>query len=168
MRKVSVKQKKTPGVHLVYEGGVNCGFDDSDLATYGARMLALVSLCIRQQIPVKLSITDSTEGLLRDNNGVVTMEVTIKEFEEPTNIRKIAYWIAHPSVFRRLNFAWMETSPIIERHCYGYGYPIANTDSDCEFVREKYEAEGAFWFSSRDFKSDDDIIKAWERIAPRS
>jgi len=167
MRRVDVKDKKVPGVHLVYEGGVNCGHEDRDLATYGARMLALVSLCIRQQIPVKLSITDSTEGLLSQSNGVVTMEVTIKEYEDAANIRKIAYWIAHPSTFRRINFAWMETSPIIERHCSGYGYPVSNYDDDCEFVRKKYESEGAFWFSSRDFRSDDDILKAWERIAPK-
>ena len=166
MRRVNVEEKKTPGVHLVYEGGVNCGYADKDLAEYGARMLALVSLCIRQQIPVKLSITDSTTGLLK-GDGTVTMEVTIKEYEDAANIRKIAYWIAHPSVFRRINFAWMETSPIIERHCYGYGYPISNTNSECEEIREKYEAEGAFWFSSRDFKSDEDILKAWERIAPK-
>ena len=164
MRRVDVKEKKTPGVHLVYEGGVNCGHEDRDLAIYGARMLALVSLCIRQQIPVKLSITDSTKGLLRNGDDVVTMEVTIKEYSDAANIRKIAYWIAHPSTFRRINFAWMESSPVIERYCDGYGYPIANRESDCEFVRQKYESEGAFWFSSRDFRSDDDILKAWERI----
>lgn len=164
MRRVDTKKKKQPGIRLVYEIGLNCGYGDDQLIEYGARMLTLVALCIRQQIPVELTISDTCIGPMHESK-YLSIQTRVKNFSDKFNIRKISYWMAHPSVHRRIFFAILETSPLVEEYDSGYGYPITNSRSTCEEMKKIFLKENnSFFFSCHDFRCDEDIIKAWERI----
>lgn len=165
MRRTDLQKKKLPGVSLVYDCSLHCGYSDDVLKERGARMLTLVSLCAEHNIPVRLSVSDTTSRLRTDDGWTVT-EVSVKDYGDIMNIRKVSYWLAHPSVLRRIFFAITETSPVVTRYCSGYGYPISNNRDDCEEVRKiRREEDNTFWFNPNDFKTDDDIISAWNIIS---
>lgn len=161
MRAMKRKDKKRPGVTLVYEISANGGVNTSDMIAAGARMVALVRLFERAQVPVRLVVSDTGH---RGDAGVLACEVVVKDFHAPFNLQKLAYYLAHPSMHRRLFFSWLETSPVVEQYVYGYGYPITNSRRECDEVREDYAARGELWFSRLDFETDEDVIKAWERV----
>lgn len=165
MRRVKAEPRKAPGIQLTYEIGLNCGFSDETLKERGARMLVLVSLFALHNIPVKLTISDSHTGLRKDRNEICMYEYDIQDYGESMNIRKVSYWLAHPSVHRRISFAITETSPTVERYSCGYGYPIANDEETCNTVKESFKRmnKGIF-LTPRDFLEDEDIIKVWNEI----
>ena len=165
MRKMKFESRKVPGIELTYEIGLNCGYSDETLKERGARMLVLVSLFAMHNIPVKLSISDSHRGLRKNSDEILMYRQDIQDFGEPMNIRKVSYWLAHPSVHRRINFAITETSPYVEYHDSGYGWPIANSEEQCDFVKEFFKENfGSVFLTPRDFESDDDIIRVWNEL----
>ena len=72
--------------------------------------------------------------------------VKLKDYRQPLNISKIAYPMAHVSMFRRHGFRWLETTPFIDSKdkarywSSGYGSSIYRANLS---VRNKYlEAVG--------------------------
>lgn len=160
MRSMQRQQKKTAGITLVYEVSAHGGVDSQEMIDAGARMVALIRLFERAQIPVRLIVSDTG----KDDNDVLACEVVIKDFHAPFNMQKIAYYLAHPSMHRRLWFSWLETTDIAKKRYYGYMCPISNRRSDYDEVRKDYADRGMSWFCFRDFQSDDDVVKAWDKI----
>lgn len=160
MRSMQRKQKKTAGVTLVYEVSANGGVDSQRMIDSGARMVALIRLFERAQIPVRLIISDTGE----DGGDVLACEVVIKDFHSPFNMQKIAYYLAHPSMHRRLWFSWLETTDLAKRQYSGYMCPISNNRSEYNEVRKDYKERGMFWFCFKDFENDDDVVEAWNKL----
>lgn len=159
MRSMQRQQKKTAGITLVYEVSANGGVNAQEMIDAGARMVALIRLFERAQIPVRLIISDTG----KDGDDVLACEVVIKDFHAPFNMQKIAYYLAHPSMHRRLWFSWLETTALAKRRYYGYMRPISNR-GEYDEVRKDYAERGMSWFCFRDFESDDDVIKAWNKL----
>lgn len=165
MRKIKMEPRKAPGIDITYELGLNCGYSDDDLKERGARMLVLLSMFAMHGIPVKMSVSDSHTGLRQDRDEIAMYRYGIQDYGDTMNIRKVSYWLAHPSVHRRISFAITETSPIITRFSYGYGYPISNDEDECNFVKEYFKDNfNSVFLTPRDFLSDDDIIRIWNEI----
>lgn len=160
MRSMQRQQKKTAGITLVYEVSANGGVDSQRMIDAGARMVALIRLFERAQIPVRLIVSDTGQS----DGDVLACEVVIKDFHAPFNMQKIAYYLAHPSMHRRLWFSWLETTDIAKRRYSGYMCPISNHASEYNEVRKDYEERGMFWFCFRDFDNDDDVVKAWNKL----
>ena len=159
MRAMSRRDKKSPGVTLVYDVCAASGVSSGEIIDAGARMVALVRLFERAQVPVRLVVSDVT---IYGSDGVCAPEIVIKDFHAPFNIQKIAYALAHPSMLRRLVFAWAETTPLIKNYHCGYGRVVRG--DDLEAARAEYAARGEFWFHGSDFKTDADVVRAWERV----
>lgn len=160
MRSMQCRQKKTAGITLVYEVSANCGVDSQRMIDAGSRMVALIRLFERAQIPVRLIVSDTGKS----DGDVLACEVVIKDFHAPFNMQKIAYYLAHPSMHRRLWFSWLETTDIAKRRYSGYMCSISNHSSEYNEVRKDYEERGMFWFCFRDFDNDDDVVKAWNKL----
>lgn len=160
MRSMQRQQKKTAGITLVYEVSANGGVDSQRMIDAGARMVALIRLFERAQIPIRLIVSDTGQS----DGDVLACEVVIKDFHAPFNMQKIAYYLAHPSMHRRLWFSWLETTDIAKRRYSGYMRPISNHASEYNEVRKDYEERGMFWFCFRDFDNDDDVVKAWNKL----
>lgn len=60
----------------------------------------------------------------------ITVQIKIQSAEQPVHVAMLAYWLAHPSVFRRSIEALVETLPIDVRRTFGfvaggsYGSPL--------------------------------------------
>ena len=49
--------------------------------------------------------------------------VNVKDYKEQLDIKKLCFPLAHPSMFRRFGFAWLERSTDMkEGFAYGYGH----------------------------------------------
>lgn len=163
MRRTVREPRKLQGVTLVYERGVLAGVSADRMIEAGARMVALVRLFERAQIPVRLIVTmASTAG-----SETAVCEVVVKDYATPVNLAKIAYYVAHPSAHRRLKFSWLESTSVItsRRFSQGYGASVSADRSMCETLRKHYESEGARWLCINDLKRDEDVVRVWEAMA---
>lgn len=100
---LSYKQiRDTKFVTLVYTGGASGSISPKILMKKGLMTAAVVDLLESQNIRVKLILAYA-------NNNVTELYVTLKEHSESLDIDRIAFWIGHPSAFRRIRFAFYET-----------------------------------------------------------
>lgn len=161
MRFVNRKPKKIQGITLVYERGATCNVSTDKMIEAGSRLVALMKLFERAQIPVRLIVSFAS----RECDEIATCEVVVKDFHAPMNLQKIAYYAAHPSAHRRLKFSWLETTQVCkENFSGGYGRSVSSSERDCKLMKEHYEKQGARWVCINDFDSDDTVIKVWEEI----
>ena len=59
----------------------------------------------------------------QEDDELTLPTVMIKNYGERYSIQKISFPIAHPSMFRRIGFKWLETTPDIKRNfSNGYGH----------------------------------------------
>lgn len=164
MRRVKMESRKVPGIEIIYETGLNCRYEDRELKERGARMLVLLSLLTMHGIPVKLDVSSCVRGLRQNTDEVLMSKYTIQGWGEPMNIRKVSYWLAHPSVLRRISFAIWETSKYVQCYDRGYGYPVTNSDSRTQGLKDLFKSEGKTFLTTNDFKTDEDIIRVWNEI----
>lgn len=48
--------------------------------------------------------------------------ITLKDYREHLDIQKLCFPLAHPSMFRRFGFKWLETCPQIKDYEWNFGY----------------------------------------------
>lgn len=128
----SREAKKVKGVDVLYNVSIKCGTGTDDIARKGAIMLSLIDALESKGFRVNLKVGSVA---MKGNtvHGVVT---TMKRYDEPLNIRKLAYYLINPSCLRRTFFKLKETiSELTDVTREGYG---KNADFDKQ--REKLKA----------------------------
>jgi len=101
-----IQQPAVKYIRIVVNGTASAGVDADTIMGRGSCLAALVELLEfagnRCEIVLALS-TKSQHDLC--------VLVTVKQFDEPLDLPKIAYTLAHPSVLRVHHFRFMETMP---------------------------------------------------------
>lgn len=94
----------------------------------GVALLSAIDLVEKSGIEVQLKICIKYS---QDDSGyeLTFPTVMIKDYGERYSLQKISFPVAHPSIFRRIGFKWLETSPDIRRN-YGLGYGRPPVDFD--------------------------------------
>lgn len=114
-----------PIVRLVCEQWVSAGIEAEQAISRGAAIVAHVDRLedagIRCEIVARFSCS-ANHG--NENDGTIT-DVVAKACDEPVDIDKLAYVLAHPSSVRRLYFRSLETTPnsVAKRFLSGHGRP---------------------------------------------
>lgn len=114
----SREAKKVKGIDIFYNVSVRCSTRTDDIARKGAIMLSLIDALERKGFRVNLKVGSvCTKG--KTVHGIVT---TMKRYDEPLNIRKLAYYLVNPSCLRRTFFKLDETvSELTDLTNAGYG-----------------------------------------------
>ena len=65
-----------------------------------------------------------------NDDEAICPTLTIKDFGQKFDLQKICFPLAHPSMFRRIGFKYLETCPDITDRgwSFGYGRPIKEID----------------------------------------
>lgn len=114
----SREAKKVKGIDIFFNVSIRCSTGTKDIARKGAIMLSLIDALERKGFRVNLKV--GSVSMKGDTvHGVIT---TMKRYDEPLNIRKLAYYLVNPSCLRRTFFKLKESiSELTDVTNDGYG-----------------------------------------------
>ena len=124
-----------PKIKIAYEAATACGVRAEDMALRGA-----VVYTIADWLKPHAVIEVSAFLTFHDGDIQHTTEIVVCNEEYPLDSNALAFFAAHPALFRRLYFAWMELHPNYWRNQMSvpghYAYP-GNVE-DPERIPEVY------------------------------
>ena len=103
----SREAKKVKGIDIFYNVSIECSTSTKDIARKGAVMLSLIDALEIKGFRVNLKVG----GVCMKGNTVHGVITTMKRYDEPLNIRKLAYYLVNPSCLRRTFFKLEESIP---------------------------------------------------------
>lgn len=115
-------QQKTNAIHILYDISDNCNITPEELLEAGVAVLELVYRLEAARIRVNLDIIGYAAQI--SGGQYLISSINLKAGQEPLDVLRIAYPLAHPAFFRRHNFRWAETVNGIKYHDSGYGHHI--------------------------------------------
>lgn len=104
----------------------------------GIAVLSVINSLELQGVRVKLRINFYSA---REGKDVAFGTIDVKDYREHLDIQKLCFPIAHPSMFRRMGFGWLETCKGLKDEDWSYGYGKTMFDEDLinEYLLEKDE-----------------------------
>lgn len=118
---VLVESPSSTIVRICFNGTVSAGISGEVIESKGAAIAALVELLEFAGRRVELSAVFSNSS--RRQRESDTLVLTVKTAEQPLDMPRIAYVLAHKSMLRRLMFAYWEGQPIYKIVGAGFGVP---------------------------------------------
>ena len=124
--------QKVKAISIAYMIGNNCGTSAKALENAGITILNVINRLELSGIRVNLDIVMfcSSEG-----NEWQIASVNAKSYREQLDIKKLCFPIAHPSMFRRFGFAWLERSTDMKND-FSWGYGHSATEREEKEVSE--------------------------------
>ena len=120
------KPMRTPVVNLVFNQCANSNVDAAYFENAGVACLSLVSTLESMGVSVGLyvgyTIMGTNYGDGGRKSGIVRWEVPVKRPGQPLDIERLAFLVAHPAMFRRIGFAYIERLTLEARKWLGSGY----------------------------------------------
>ena len=139
-------------LNIVLCMSVSAGVKAEVLQSIGMKYTQIIDLLEKSGYRVNLYIAHS--GEYDDEKNVCL--IRIKTDREPFNIKKCVFPIAHPSMFRRIMFRWMECCDVdneLTGGWAGYGRPIENKDYTRKIVEENLKNNFIVWnFQNTDWQ----------------
>lgn len=120
---------KVKAVTITYSMSVTCGYSEEQILKSGIVVLNIINDLELQGYRVKLNLEFMAT---KEGNDLSIVRVCVKDWRQPLDIKKLTFPIAHPSMFRRLGFRWLETVPNLKNTGYRGGYGSSNFKSDYE------------------------------------
>ncbi len=113
------KPQKTKAVSIVVGITENAGCSAETIVNSGVAALSVVNALELNGCRVNLKVAFKVS---RMNNERAYAMVKIKDYREHLDLQKICFPMAHPSMFRRFGFKWLETVPGLTNSGWSYGY----------------------------------------------
>lgn len=160
---INIKQepKKVKAISIIYAITANAGTEAEDFIKSGISLLALINNLELQGIRVNLKIMFNNAYI---EDEAVFGTVNVKGYREHLDIQKLCFPIAHPSMFRRIGFKWLETIDGLSEDDWAelYGYTI----EDEEEMHERFKFKKDEYFINLQIteKCDYDVAKIAEYI----
>ena len=120
--------QKVKAVSIVYNMTQNAGTNEREFTKCGIVILSLVNKLELSGCRVNLKIACMTT---KSRNELAICTVDVKSYAEHLDLQKLTFPVAHPSMFRRFGFKWLETVPTLTESCFssGYGRSVGCDDS---------------------------------------
>ena len=148
---------KVKAVSLTYSVGVNCGWSTEEMTEAGIAALNVVNDLELQGYRVALNV----EILSVQKSGErLCACVKVKDWRQPMDLKKIAFTVANPSMLRRFGFRWLETTPLMTKDGFewGYGEPLSNNEYETHLsiVRDSgYISKNEFFITAAMCRAED-------------
>jgi hypothetical protein len=127
--------QKRKTLSLVYTIGGSASEDKEFFIEAGTAVCSALNIVEAKGIQTRLSV-----GFMpaRKNDEQICPTVRIKDYGQKFDLQKICFPLAHPSMFRRIGFKYLETCPeITDRDwVWGYGRPVTDVDEYEEYKSE--------------------------------
>ena len=118
--------KKSKVIEILYDIGFSSSITVTDCINKGIELLSKIYSLEMNGFRVKLSVTCSYL-----NNGTpegYIMTVAIKNENQPLDLSRIAFPLAHPAMLRKISFDWYERLPNA-KYISGHGVPLKSLDN---------------------------------------
>ena len=121
--------QKIKSISIVYNMCANCGTDASEFIKCGIVVLSLINTLELQGCRVNLKVAFFCG---QEDNERAFGTLDVKDYREHLDLQKLCFPIAHPSMFRRFGFKWLETCEGLTDHDWrwGYGHSVSLRDDD--------------------------------------
>lgn len=150
--------QKIKAVSIVYDITENCGTKTEEFIKSGIAVLNVINRLELQGIRVNLKIAFYYASA---DNERAFGTVSVKDYREHMDIQKLCFPVAHPSMFRRFGFRWIETVPDMQSNDWNHGYG-RHADADDPYLKKELK-ENEFFINlsyTKKFGYDaDEIIK---------
>lgn len=161
MIRTDTQAQKVKAISIVYCITENAGHEAQEFIDSGVAVLNVINRLELQGIRVNLEIMFYCA---KTSSEKAFGTVKVKDYREHMDIKKLCFPIAHPSMFRRFGFKWLETVPQMQTDSWQYGYGSQDTASG-----KKECKENEFFMSlstTKSFKYDADKIIESLNIKP--
>jgi len=140
-------------LNIVLCMSVSSGVSSSTLQNIGMKYTQVIDILEKSGYRVNLYIAHSGEY---DDEKDICL-IRIKTDREPFNIKKCVFPIAHPSMFRRIMFRWIECCDVdneLTSGWGGYGRPINDKEYTKKIIDKNLKNNFIVWnFQNTDFKN---------------
>lgn len=102
-----VDGKSTRILKIIFNASVHCGTPTDAIKRKGAMTTALIQLLEYSGYRVDLTVADATQG----SGGRLEIYTPLKKPDQPLDMGRTLFALAHPSYLRRIMFSVMETVP---------------------------------------------------------
>lgn len=125
---------KAKVVRIIYNMTMNSDTEAEDIMNAGLTVLKIAYSMERKGYRVRI---DVNPFLAKKNDEETCALVCVKDWRQPIDIKKVAFPIAHPSMFRRLGFRWLESTPNLSDSgwIHGYGRSLEAADKAKEVLK---------------------------------
>lgn len=126
---------KAKAVRIIYNMTQNAGANADTILQAGLTVLKIAYSMERQGYRVRLDLVPKCSEWGRER---CLLMVSVKDWRQPIDIKKVAFPIASPSMFRRLAFHWLETTPDCKNSGWtgGYGRSFEDTEKEKKMLAE--------------------------------
>lgn len=142
----AMKPIKTKVIDVYYEMTVSAFTESSDLIKAGQKMLGAIMELEAHGYRFNLYVT---QGYYSEHSGCDMVCVKVKSANQPMDLKRMSFPIAHTAFFRGIGFDWYSKFPI-GTYRPGYGHAIAHEKSQ-EQIQEEYRklfGKSAYYFSA--------------------
>ena len=138
---------KTKVIDVYYEMTCSCVTESSDLIKAGQKMLGVIMELEAQGYRFNLYCT---QGYYSFSSGCDMLCLKVKSANQPMDLKRMSFPIAHTAFFRGMGFDWYSKFP---KGTYrpGYGHAIAYEKSQ-ESIQEEYRrlfSKNAIYFAAK-------------------
>jgi len=148
--------QKVKAISLVVGITENAGTGTEEFIKSGIAALGVVNSLELQGYRVNLKVACKVS---RMDSERVFCTVTVKNYRDHLDLQKLCFPLAHPSMFRRFGFKWMETVPELTNSGWAFGYGQSYHNYD-EF-KKLFLAENEYFIDlkiTRDCNYDPEAI----------
>ena len=126
---------KAKAVRIIYNMSMNANTDAEDILQAGLCVLKIAYSMEMKGYRVRIDVSPFTAKSGRENTSCV---VCVKDWRQHIDIKKVAFPIANPAMFRRLGFRWIETTPNLTDTGYtgGYGQSFENAEEEKKILTD--------------------------------
>ena len=136
------QSQKIKTVSIVVGITENCGTAAEEFIKSGIAALSVVNTLELRGYRVALKVAFwCAEG----GNERAWGTITLKDYREHMDIQKLCFPLAHPSMFRRFGFKWLETSPEIQDSGWTWGYGRQLRDN--KFIKKNFLEGNEFFIN---------------------
>lgn len=120
---------KAKAVRIIYNMSMNANTDAEDILQAGLCVLKIAYSMEMKGYRVRIDVSPFTAKSGRENTSCV---VCVKDWRQHIDIKKVAFPIANPAMFRRLGFRWLESTPNLTDMGFNCGYGRSFEDAEKE------------------------------------
>ena len=144
-------------VTIVVNGAYSCGVSTEVVLARGACVAALVDLLELTNVRCTV-ILDMGFADYPNKDALITARVVVKTFDQPLDLNRLAFALAHAASFRRMGFRLLENNPEYHQEvgtgCYGYPGEVPKDRRGNVYIEQMQWSDKNTW-------QDIDFAKQW-------
>lgn len=136
MISIERKPQKRKTMSIIYSIGGSAFEDEEFFIKSGVTICSAINIIEAKGIQTKLELSfmPTTE-----RGETVFPTVTLKDYGQKFDLQKLCFPLAHPSMFRRIGFKYLETCPEMTVSSFSFGYGTPQTD--IEYIKKSLKID---------------------------